>query len=67
MRTRDWGFKPDHIQVPTNIWHAQDDNISKHSSAKLFSESIPKVKFHTFSEDGHYVLYSKFQEIVEAI
>ncbi|MDQ6976657.1 MAG: alpha/beta fold hydrolase, partial [Ghiorsea sp.] len=67
VRVRPWGFAPQDIHVPTQIWHAQDDTISPFKCAAALAQAIPNAQLHTLDQDGHYILYSQFKRILTAI
>ena len=50
-----WGFYPDEIQVPVEIWHGTEDTLAPIQGAKQLSKQIPSCKTHFLDGFGHFL------------
>ena len=50
---RRWGFRLEDVQVPTWLWHGQDDRFVPAQLARYVSERIPGTRTTLYRADGH--------------
>jgi len=65
VRIRDWQFEPSDIKVPVELWHAKDDSTVPIACAKQFAASIPTCNSHWLEQGGHYIFFTKFEDILQ--
>ena len=65
VRIRDWQFEPSSIKVPVELWHAEDDSTVPIACAKQFAASIPTCNSHWLEQGGHYIFFTKFEDILQ--
>ncbi|MEL6672080.1 MAG: alpha/beta hydrolase [Bacteroidota bacterium] len=53
--TRPWGFEPQCIEVPTEMWHGEADTLSPVGPIKDLAAAMPKAKSHFLPEKGHFL------------
>jgi len=66
LSARPWGFAPDAIRVPTDIWHGEADPIVPPAAARAFA-AIPGSRLHLFPGEGHYLVFERWGEILGAL
>lgn len=49
----DWGFVPDDIRVPVQLWHGVDDQAVGIQHGQWLAEHIPSVEAHLVSGVDH--------------
>jgi pimeloyl-ACP methyl ester carboxylesterase len=62
-----WGFSPEEIRVPTFIWHGDRDPAVPLDVARFFARTIPRSSLTVFPGEGHLVLRSHANEILESL
>jgi pimeloyl-ACP methyl ester carboxylesterase len=62
-----WGFAPEEISVPTQIWHGDRDPAVPFAVAEFYAATIPDSSLHNLSGEGHLVLWSHAEEILAAL
>jgi pimeloyl-ACP methyl ester carboxylesterase len=62
-----WGFRPEEIQVPTQIWHGNEDAAVSPRIADFFAETIPGSRLHMLPQAGHLLLWSHPEEILRSL
>jgi pimeloyl-ACP methyl ester carboxylesterase len=62
-----WGFRPEEIQVPTQIWHGDADEAVSPRIAEFFAEAIPASRLHLIPGAGHLLLWSHAEEILTSL
>ena len=62
-----WGFRLQDLALPVHVWHGDlDRNVSVESGVRLASE-IPGAILHRVPNEGHLLIYSHFEEILEGL
>ena len=51
-----WGFAPEEIRVPVNVWHGRDDRNFRWPLAQALAARIPGARLHVVENEGHYSL-----------
>ncbi len=63
---RDWGFQPEDIQIPTDIWRGENDNaIAKKLADKLLN--IPNHTYNLQTNSGHLLIVDFAEIILESL
>ena len=62
-----WGFRPEEIQVPTEIWHGDEDAAVSPRIADFFAETIPGSRLHMLPGAGHLLLWSHAEDILRSL
>ena len=62
-----WGFEPEEIGVPAQIWHGDDDEAVSPRIAEFFAETIPANRLHMVHGAGHLLLWSHTEEILRSL
>jgi pimeloyl-ACP methyl ester carboxylesterase len=62
-----WGFRPEEIEVPTEIWHGDEDAAVSPRIAQFFAETIPGSGLHMLSGAGHLLLWAHAEEILRSL
>jgi pimeloyl-ACP methyl ester carboxylesterase len=62
-----WGFRPEDIGVPTQVWHGDEDTAVPLGVAEFFAAAVPGAALHVVPGAGHLVLWSHAQEILEGL
>jgi pimeloyl-ACP methyl ester carboxylesterase len=62
-----WGFRPEEIAVPTQIWHGDADEAVSPRIAEYFAETIPESRLHLIPGAGHLLLWSHTEEILTSL
>jgi pimeloyl-ACP methyl ester carboxylesterase len=59
-----WGFNPETIHIPVQIWHGRRDQFVPFQHGEWLAGVIPEVEAHLTTEDGHLTLYqSRIPEV----
>jgi pimeloyl-ACP methyl ester carboxylesterase len=62
-----WGFAPEEIPVPTQIWHGDRDPAVPLGVAKFYERTIPHNTLTVLPGEGHLILWSRAQEILNGL
>ncbi len=62
-----WGFRPEEIAVPTQIWHGDQDAAVSPRIADFFAETIPGSRLHMLPGAGHLLLWSHAEDILRSL
>lgn len=62
-----WGFGPEDIAVPTQIWQGGADDAVSPRVAEFFAETIPDSRLHLVPAAGHLLLWSHTEEILRSL
>ena len=62
-----WGFQPEEIAVPTQIWHGDEDEAVSPRIAQFFAETIPGSRLHMLEGAGHLLLWSHPEQILRSL
>lgn len=52
----DWGFKPENIEIPINLWHGTVDTVVPACHTEYFANIIPKTRCEYLPGEGHFSL-----------
>ncbi len=62
-----WGFRPEDIPVPTEIWQGDADEAVSPRVAEFFEETIPGSRLHMVPGAGHLLLWSHSERILRSL
>jgi pimeloyl-ACP methyl ester carboxylesterase len=62
-----WGFRPEEIRVPTQIWHGEADEAVSPRIAEFFAATIAQSRLHMIPGAGHLLLWSHTEEILASL
>jgi pimeloyl-ACP methyl ester carboxylesterase len=66
--TRDWGFNPRELSVPTYIWQGSADLMVPFHHAEWLASNIPGAAPHLLDGEGHFsVLVGRFGAMVDEL
>ena len=51
-----WGFSPEEIRVPVQMWHGRDDRNFRWQLAEQLAARIPNARLNLVENEGHYSL-----------
>ncbi len=51
-----WGFRPQDISIPVNLWHGGEDNSCPPAMGRYMAESIPDCQARFMPNEGHLSL-----------
>jgi len=66
IEARPWGFSLQEIKLPVAIWHGEDD-IVPIQEARLLAEAIPNARGRFFPNEGHLLIVSHFEEVLNSV
>lgn len=67
LLTRAWGFDLGLIATPARIWHGEADTIVNVGFGRQLSAAVRHSTSVFTANAGHYLMYTHWQEILEAI
>jgi pimeloyl-ACP methyl ester carboxylesterase len=62
-----WGFTPEEISVPTQIWHGDRDPAVPFAIGEFFARTIPQSSLHVVHGEGHLILWPHAAEILTTL
>jgi pimeloyl-ACP methyl ester carboxylesterase len=62
-----WGFRPEEIEVPTQIWHGDADEAVSPRIAEFFADTIAQSRLRMVPGAGHLLLWSHTEEILTSL
>jgi len=62
--SRPWGLEIERIAVPVTIWHGEDNRHIPLRMAKELAARIPNCRTHWLPDEGYYLNYSHWDEIL---
>jgi pimeloyl-ACP methyl ester carboxylesterase len=62
-----WGFRPEEIAVPTEIWQGDADEAVSPRIAEFFAETIPGGRLHLVPGGGHLLLWSQPEDVLTSL
>ena len=67
IRYQDWGFDLAEIDVPIHIFHGSDDLSAPYSFAQYKHRYLANSQLHTYAQEGHFFLWSHWNDIMETV
>ena len=64
---RDWSFELSEINIPIDIWHGKYDYHVPLALGKRFTENIKNTRLFIKEEQGHYMFYTHWSEILDEL
>jgi pimeloyl-ACP methyl ester carboxylesterase len=65
--TRPWGFQLNVITTDVFLWHGENDTQAPLAMGKRLASAIPHCRATFFPGEGHWAIYSHWQEILTAL
>ena len=65
--TAPWGFAPNDVQVSTLIWHGDQDGTSLVRNGRFLQKSIPNSQITILPNEGHFLIYRHFADMLAAL
>jgi pimeloyl-ACP methyl ester carboxylesterase len=62
-----WGFRPEEITIPVDLWHGEADANVSISAARYLAEAIPDCRARFLPGKGHWLFYECWEEILSTI
>lgn len=62
-----WGFSPEEIRTPTQIWQGDADEAVSPRIAEFFAGTIPDSRLNMIPGAGHLLLWSHTEEILTSL
>jgi pimeloyl-ACP methyl ester carboxylesterase len=62
-----WGFRLRDIAMPVHVWHGDLDRNVVIGSGTYQAEEIPHATLHRLPQDGHWLVYSYFDDILDSL
>lgn len=67
MVTHDWGFDPARIEIPVHVWQGKASTYVPFPMGERLARLIPKSIPRFFENEGHFVLYSHWRELLTLV
>ena len=64
---RDWGFRPEDIEVPVHIWQGDLDRNVPLAHGELLAKVIPNATLHECPGEGHWLVVDHMAEILRGL
>jgi pimeloyl-ACP methyl ester carboxylesterase len=62
-----WGFRPEDVQVPVQIFHGKiDDRVPVHHAEHL-ARVIPDSQLTLYAGEGHMIIFERAEEFLGAL
>ncbi|MCL4360641.1 alpha/beta hydrolase [Patescibacteria group bacterium] len=65
LYTHDWGFDPNDIRVPTNLWYGDDDKNVSILMGKYYAKKIQGSKLTVYPGEGHLISRTHANDILK--
>lgn len=59
-----WGFRPEQIQVPVQLWHGDLDENAPIAMGRYMAAAIPRCRATFVTGQGHMLFYRRWREIL---
>lgn len=59
-----WGFEPEDIQTPVEVFHGGADEILFPAMGQSLAERLPQSRFHLIPDEGHFCLFRHWAKIM---
>jgi pimeloyl-ACP methyl ester carboxylesterase len=67
LELRPWGFRLRDIAIPVHVWHGDLDRNVVVESGIYQANEIPHATLHELSDEGHWLVYDHFDEILDCV
>jgi pimeloyl-ACP methyl ester carboxylesterase len=64
--TRPWGFTPEELRVPVDVWCGRDDRLLDPDWPRQLVRRIPSATMHSV-EGGHFLAHLHYREIFDGL
>jgi pimeloyl-ACP methyl ester carboxylesterase len=65
--SRSWGFRLEDISIPIQLWHGEKDTSTPLAMALHMAKAIPNCQVTLFPDEGHFVLFTHWREILTVL
>jgi len=55
---KNWKFHINQIEVPVDVWHGSNDELTSLTMAKYTAKQVPGAQLHIIDGEGHYSLWA---------
>ena len=66
LEQRPWGFRLEDITTPVHVWHGDADHNVPIANGTYQADRIPVSTFHEAPDEGHWLIFNHFVEIIDA-
>ena len=67
LELRPWGFRLRDISLPAHVWHGNLDRNVLVESGTYQATEIPNATLHRLPHEGHWLVYSHFDDILDCL
>ena len=67
LYANDWGFELAEITQPVDVWHGACDRHVPFCLGEKLAKRLPNARLHRMPDDGHFMFYYRWPEILDAI
>lgn len=64
---RRWGFRPEDVRVPAQLWYGTDDRLVSPATGRLLAALIPSARLTEFEGEGHMALFRHWAELLQTL
>jgi pimeloyl-ACP methyl ester carboxylesterase len=64
---RPWGFRPEQIKCPVQIWHGDADTTIPADVGRWLASTIANCRIRFFAREGHFAYLTHWSEILETL
>lgn len=64
LLSQPWGFCPDEISVPVQLWHGAEDVHVPLAMSRQLASQLSRCSSHLLEDSGHFLLYDRWQDIL---
>ncbi len=66
LERRPWGFRLEDIKISVHVWHGNADRNVLIANGTYQADTIPDATFHDVPDEGHWLIFNHFTEILDA-
>jgi pimeloyl-ACP methyl ester carboxylesterase len=63
----EWGFDCANIEMPVSLFYGTDDQNVPIQMGEYYRDSIPTTKTTFYKGEGHFIMYSRANEILKSL
>ncbi len=65
--SRPWGFAPEEIAAPMQLWHGTADTMVPLHHSEMLASRVPDATLQTWPGEGHLAIIPHVGEVLDAI